>query len=385
MIELLLSQAGDPHLQKELLHALSVHVSAIKASAGAGDRRQVARIEEEVRARPQTAFAFDSAGNGILQSSIASVPAGRFEILSIGELRRRAIAKRKGVARGAVRLWVLDGASPATDIGSLQAWAEPGTLFQVASQFNCLEAPGPRITPVATYFSDPTQGPRASISAFPGTLLRHYAAPAGDGNRFVQTNDGSQLNLLESVCAPGVAEVRGGYLSSSGIPNRQAFRAALESRFEDIQVGVHDAVPVMLGYNWDGGVEGERLVGQVFTSTFAGGGYSDMSADDPEIRAICTVLLRVAYLGTLLAAITLGRPKVVLTLIGGGAFGNPAPLIWESICWAINEVEPFTPLDVVVNGRNLSDSMQLEEILPAVRARDGVVFVFSPNGVSIRR
>ena len=35
----------------------------------------------------------------------------------------------------------------ATDIGSLQATAGPGMLFQVASQFNCLEAPGPFVTP----------------------------------------------------------------------------------------------------------------------------------------------------------------------------------------------------------------------------------------------
>src|SRR3989442_929187 len=83
-----------------------------------------------------------------------------------------------------------------------QAPAPPGSLFQVASQFNCLESPGEFVVPVAEYFNDPTQGPRASISAFPGTLVRHYAAPAPDGSRFVQTNDGPQLNLLEGVCAP---------------------------------------------------------------------------------------------------------------------------------------------------------------------------------------
>jgi hypothetical protein len=65
--------------------------------------------------------------------------------------------------------------SPATDIGSLQATAGAGTLFPAASQFNCLESPGPYVVDVADYFHDQTQGPRASISAFPGTLPRHYA------------------------------------------------------------------------------------------------------------------------------------------------------------------------------------------------------------------
>jgi hypothetical protein len=292
-----------------------------------------------------------------------------------------------GGASGQVRLWVLDGASPATDIGSLQATAGPGTLFQVASQFNCLESAGPYITPVASYFSDPTQGPRASISAFPGTLLRHYAAPGEDGRRFVQTSDGPQINLLQAVCSPGVAEVRSGYLTSSDIKDRSALAAALEGRFEDVRVGIHEDVPVVLGYNWDGAVEGNRHIGQVFTSTFAGGGYSGASAGDSSYRSICAALLRAAYLGTLLAAAALGRPKVVLTLIGGGVFKNPVQLIWDSICWAINEVEPLVPatMDVVVNGRNLGAHIRIEDILPVVRARGGVVVVFGAGGLTVRR
>ena len=387
MIELLLKQAGDPSLEQHFLRELSAHVAAVKATAGAGDRRQVGRIEATVRTDPEASFHFDAAGAGTLRTAEASFPAGRFETPSIGDLRKRAAAARTGGAGGRVRLWVLDGASPATDIGSLQATAGPSTLFQVASQFNCLESPGPHITPVADYFSDPTQGPRASISAFPGTLLRHYAAPGGDGKRFVQVSDGPQLNLLEAICSPGVAQVRSGYLTSSSIANPTALAEALERRFEEIRVGVHDNVPVVLGYNWDGAVVGDRLIGQVFTSTFAGGGYSGKSKGDPNFRPICTALLRAAYLGTLLAAAALGRPKVVLTLIGGGVFGNPIPLIWESICWAINEVEPLASaeMDVVVNGRNLGDNIRIEDILPAVRAHGGVVVVLGPAGISVQR
>jgi AhpD family alkylhydroperoxidase len=95
---------------------------------------------------------------------------------------------------------VLDGASPATDIGALQATAPAGSLFQVASQFNCLEAPYATVTDIADYFHDSTQGPRASISAFPGTFVRHYAAPGRAGTRFVQTTNGRQLNLLDELC-----------------------------------------------------------------------------------------------------------------------------------------------------------------------------------------
>ena len=340
MIDLLLERAGEPSREQSLLQELQLHIEAVKASAGAGDRRQVGKIEAQVRADPQAAFGFDATGAGTLRTAETSFPAGSFEAPSIGTLRRRAAAARRADTGGRVRLWILDGASPATDVGSLQATAGPGTLFQVASQFNCLESPGPYITPVANYFSDPTQGPRASISAFPGTLVRHYAAPGADGQRFVQTDDGPQLNLLEAVCSPGVARVRSGYLMASSIENRSGLARALERRFEDIRVGVHDDVPVVLGYNWDGAVAGDRRIGQVFTSTFAGGGYSSTSSRDSDYRPICAALLRAAYLGTLLAAAALGRPKVVLTLIGGGVFGNPIPLIWESISWAIRESEP---------------------------------------------
>ena len=387
MIDLLLEQAGESSREPAFLRDLSAHIEAVSASAGAGDRGQVARIEAVVRARPGAALHFDAEGTGSLRIGDACFAAGRFETISIGALRRRAAESRAGASGGRVRLWVLDGVSPATDIGSLQAAAGPGTLFQVASQFNCLESPGPYVTPVANYFSDPTQGPRASVSAFPGTLLRHYAAPSGDGKRFVQTTDGRQLNLLEAVCSPRVAEVRSGYLTSSEIADPSAFIKTLESRFEEIRIGMHDDVPVVLGYNWDGDVGGDCHIGQVFTSTFAGGGYSSTRGRDTDYRSICTVLLRAAYLGTLLAAAALRRPKVVLTLIGGGVFSNPIPLIWESIRWAVSEVEPLARQDmnVVVNGRNLGDRLRVEDILPAVRASGGVVVVFSPEAVSVRR
>jgi hypothetical protein len=77
----------------------------------------------------------------------------------------------------------------------------------------------------------------------------------------------------------------------------------------------------------------------------------------------------------------------VLTLIGGGAFGNPVQLIWDSICWAIGEAEPLvtTAMDVVVIGHNLGAHICLQDILPEVRTCGGVVVVFSSDGVSVLR
>src|SRR5205823_7569820 len=142
---------------------------------------------------PGEAFSFDADGFATLEVEGHTWHAGRFDTPSIADLRRRA--REAGPSGGRLRLWVLDGPGPATDVGGLQATAPPGSLFQVASQFNCLESPGPYITPVVQYFRDYTQGPRASISAFAATLLRHYAAPGAYGKRFVQTEQ-KQLDLL---------------------------------------------------------------------------------------------------------------------------------------------------------------------------------------------
>ena len=340
----------------------------------------MARAEAAVRRSPADAFTFDDTGAASLAAAGHTWAAGRFEAVAIGDLKGRVRQLAAGPARARARLWVLDGASPVTDIGALQATSGDGTLFQVASQFNCLESPGPYVARVADYFGDPTQGPRASVSAFPATLLRHYAAPGPGGERFVQATDGRQVDLLADACGPGAS--RNGYFTGQGAADPAALVAALEDRFDAVRVGVHDDAQVVLGYGWDGAVEdsARRRIAQVFTSTVAGGGYGGERALGPGgFGAACRVLLRAAYLGTLLAAASLGRRRVVLTLIGGGVFGNPARLIVDAILWAVDEVEPLLrhDLDVVVNGRNLGGMIDLgAEVLPAVRARGGVICRF---------
>lgn len=391
LIDLTLTHAADPAHGSALRRDIEGHIVAVRASAGKGNRNLVARAEADVSRNPSAAFAYDSDGFATLGVAEGSWLAGRFETVSIGALRERARHKRAGATTPQVRLWVLDGASPVTDIGTLQAGSSAGALFQVASQFNCLESPGPYVTSVASYFSDPTQGPRASISAFPATLLRHYRAPGPDGERFVQTSDGRQIDLLRDVCGPGFS--RNGYFTGDGPGDRQAVFTAFETHFEAIHVGVHDGVQVALGYNWDGAVEesDQRRIAQVFTSTVAGGAYGGARhLGGTGFVVACRQLLRAAYLGTLLAAATLDRTRVVLTLIGGGVFHNPIALIWEAILWAIDEVTPLLSgnLDVIVNGyRDLGGLMDLDQtVLPAVRARGGAILSFNHTGlVAIRQ
>lgn len=326
-------------------------------------------IERQVKASPQARFALDAEGTATLQVDARSYHAGRFEVPSIQSLEQRA--RDRGRAAGSIRLSILGGVDPMTDIGALQASSPAGTLFQVASQFNCLEATGAHMAQIQDYPHDNTQGPRASVSAFPGTFLRHYFAPREAGGRFVQS-DRDALNLLGDVLDPRVAQVRSGYLTSDGILDAKQLARALEDRFGEIRVGLHDDVEVVLGADWGGAVPNapKQRIAQAFTSTIALGGYS---RDDGsrEIGIVRQQLLRAAYHGTLLGALALGKQTVVLTLIGGGAFGNAHRAIWDAIHWAVAEAAKLGGgLEVIVNAHG--DKVEPADIERA-RASGGTV------------
>jgi hypothetical protein len=375
MLQLLDGYDGSDAARQRLIEGLDAQLAAVLASRGRGDRGLVARAEDEVKADPRR-IRLDDRGDATVEAAGRVFRGGRFEVLPLCALRARAIeARDRGGRTGALRLWAIDGASPVTDIGALQAFAPPGSLFQVASQFNCLESPGRFVTDVAEYLNDPTQGPRASISALPGTLVRHYAARGADGERFVQASDRRQVELLADVCAPGVAAVHNGYLRSTDIADPAAFARLLEDRFEYLRVGVHDGVEVVLGADWDGAADSAPTIAQVFTSTLAAGMYGELDESSAVWMTICRQLQRAAYLGTFLAAAALGVERVVLTMIGGGVFANPMHVIWDAILWAADQVRPVLRRDLtaIVNGRSLGDALPPHQLRAAVQQRGGAL------------
>lgn len=345
-------------------------VGRVARETACDSREQVAAIEAHVAASGADVFRFDRHGFATLRHQRHAFHCGRFTTPTLAELAKAAWRPRR------LRLVVLGGASPLLDIGSLQAWSAKGTLFQVASQFNALESPGPYLPPIADYYFDPTQGPRASISAFPGTLLRQYAAPGPRGHRFAQQTGGKQIDLLRD--AIGAGQVEEGYLLGEAIRPRGGSAAdadgvveRLESRFRKIRIGLHESVEVRFGHDWHGAVPTRRpRIDQVFTSTIAGGQYgAEALLGRRRFERVAETLLRAAYLGTLRSAIALDRDRVVLTLIGGGVFGNPLPLIWRSILWAASECErenetrsgmalPERDLEVHVNARDAFETFR---------------------------
>ncbi|MBK8255266.1 MAG: hypothetical protein IPK82_21725 [Polyangiaceae bacterium] len=366
----------------DLIAEADRYVESVRTLMGRGDAGLVRQAEVEVQ-KSEKVFEFEPDGKATLRAAGHVWSAGKFETPTLGMLRERAERARvgrKSTQEPRLRFWVLDGAAAATDIGSLQAHAGENCLFQVASQLNCLEATGPFVCPVSHYLTDPTQGPRASVSAFPGTLLRHYAAPGLNGERFVQATNAAQIELLGEVCSPEVARAQNGYLMDDCVHNAPAFLEALKENFNSVKVGFHDDVEVVLGGNWSGGVVGRPRIGQVFTSTVAGGGYGGENLGDYFVP-LCREMLKAAYVGTLLSAAAAEKSVVVLTLIGGGVFGNPIEVIWEAIEFALATVEPLLAvnMDVFVNGRDLSKRLDQKTMMSPVGKYGGLMVVFDKD------
>lgn len=357
---------------------------AMDARKHAQDLGGLDSLEDRVRADPYLFRRNDRSGNWHLPGFPGS--AGRFQTFSINTLHASSQSKRRSGRR---RLVALVGMSPANDVGHLQASAGHGRmLVQVASQFNALEAPTHEsLVSVTEYRQDSTQGPRASLGALPGALLRRYAAPRDTGGTFVQETDGPQIEMLGDVLPSSVATVRNGYLRDADVHNPEGLAHVLTKGFRDLRVGVHAGLDVVYGADWSGAVPTPfPRIAQALTSTLCVTSESAPTPGSP-FHIACRQLLQAAYLGTLLAAHASGHAEVALTLIGGGVFGNPLPLIWESILWAYDTVDKAAlgPLDVVVNGPNLADEVDPDALAADCGARGGFALELAPSFARVVR
>lgn len=263
---------------------------------------------------------------------------GTLEMPSLAELRERAALIQPSGRR--LRLRAISG-----DARSLHRSDEfRGALFQVASQFNLLEMTGPSVTPedgVARYASDPTQGPACAIAAGAATIYRNYLVPVG--GQIGQTR-GRQLDALADLgealaglTGLGVSELwsmRNGYalatqrgLKAIREALAQANETSLNALRGKLRIGVHWNVEVT-----DGTQQPRPIVSQAFCSALPVA-YSSVPAEHWE--PLARLVLGAAYEATLLAG-TLhaqvgGTNRVLLTRVGGGAFGNPTNWIDSAI------------------------------------------------------
>ena len=267
---------------------------------------------------------------------------GELETASLAKLRRRFSSV--AVLSGAPRVSIIQG-----DAKRLHASPEfAGALFQVASQFNALEMVNPSITPeqgVTRYESDRTQGPACAIAAAPALIARNYLAPFADG--LGQTRD-RQLDGLADVGAAlagslgrdvaSLWEMRNGYAlcSEDGLQAIDAHLGGLDNAaIDDLRGRLAIAIQRGVEVTAPGAAPG-HLVSQAFCSALPVA-YCDHDAD--VWRAFARLVLEAAYEATFLeAAISAARGGsnvVLLTLLGGGAFGNEIDWIFAAIGRAV--------------------------------------------------
>ncbi|WP_342148001.1 hypothetical protein [Methylorubrum sp. SB2] len=252
---------------------------------------------------------------------------GTLTLPSLAELRTAAA----GVHRpGRVRLSIVEGDARALH----RAPQNRGALFQVASQFNMLEMVGPDVTPedgVAGYAHDRTQGPACAMAAGAATIYRNYLAPvAGEtgqtaerqldglfdfGNALAQrlsTNRGSLWVMRNGYALP----TRAGLAAIAEHLSR-ADEAALDDLRGRLRLGLHADVEVT------DGAAPRPLVSQIFCSALPVA-YTRLPAS--AWAPFARLVLEAAYEGTLLAGVLNAARgasnRVLLTRLGGGAFGN---------------------------------------------------------------
>ena len=265
---------------------------------------------------------------------------GQLEVISLAELRARAAVQPAGpaIVPGAVR----------GDIRELHlAPEQQGALIQVASQFNLLEMVGPDVSPedgVSGYAWDHTQGPACAMAAGAATIYRNYLVPLAGGRGQTARRQIDTLADLGTALGHGQQPLwnwRNGYAlcSAEGLARvSQQLAAASAAEIDHLRgllrIGLHWDVEVT-----DGRQEPGPLVSQAYCSALPVA-YSRLPAHEWE--PLARLVLEAAYEATLLAGVLNARrgasPRVLLTRLGGGAFGNEAAWINSAINRALASV-----------------------------------------------
>lgn len=275
---------------------------------------------------------------------------GDLELVSLQALRERVASA--GALPGRLKVSVVSG-----DVRHMhQSTENARALFQVASQFNLLEMIGPEVTPeqgVTRYQNDRTQGPACAIAAGAATIYRNYFAMVDGsyGQTAIRQLDGL-ADLGEFFCVAlnrpvaSLWRMQNGYAlcSRAGLDAIAAYLVALQPEQIDmlqVCIGVHRDVEVT-----DAEGEHRPLVSQAFCSALPVA-YTGVSSS--HWRPFASLVLEAAYEATMLAAV-LNKQRgisnvVLLTLLGGGAFGNEEDWIIAAVRRALKMMSDFE-LDV---------------------------------------
>jgi hypothetical protein len=292
---------------------------------------------------------------------------GELELVSLQALRERV--KSAGALPGRLKVSVATG-----DVRRMhQSTENAEALFQVASQFNLLEMVSPMVNPeqgVTRYQHDRTQGPACAMAAGAATIYRNYFAPV-DG-KYGQTARRQLDGLADLGKALGASlnkpvqalwEMQNGYALCTRVGLDAITQHLQELQPEQVDIlrsklciGVHSDVEVT-----DATGERRPVVSQAFCSALP---VAYTRVPSAHWKPFASLVLDAAYEATMLAAV-LNKQRgasnvVLLTFLGGGAFGNEDDWIYAAIRRALKKTSGFG-LDVrlVSYGTPSGDILQL--------------------------
>ena len=263
---------------------------------------------------------------------------GDLELVPLQSLRERV--KSAGGLPGRLKVGVVTG-----DVRQMHRSPEnAGALFQVASQFNLLEMVSPMVTPeqsVTRYQDDHTQGPACAIAAGAATIYRNYFAPvSGSHGQTTERQLDGLADLGWTLAAAlnwpvkALWDMQNGYAlcTRAGLDGIREHLSALSPDQLDIlrgqlRIGIHRDVEVT-------DIEGRRRRGLANLLFGAPGGLHPRAAvptgrhshhwswkprTKPRCRPPCCNARRGA------------SNVVLLTQLGGGAFGNRDDWIYAAM------------------------------------------------------
>ncbi|MEL6675262.1 MAG: hypothetical protein AAFR61_23845 [Bacteroidota bacterium] len=227
-------------------------------------------------------------------------------------------------------------------------------MFQAASQFNLLEMIDPEVTPeegVGIYQHDGTQGPACAIACGAGTVYRNYLVPMGD---HIGQNTLSQVDCLDEIGKAlgneneSLWEMRNGYALAS-LNGLMDIQKQIESLDEAGYEALKGKLKIGIQWNTEVTLNGNgQLVSQAYCSALPVG-YSQVMSS--FWAPFAELVLEASYEATFYAALKnyqqTGQPKLYLTLVGGGVFGNAPEWIFSAIEKAAHKFA-HTPLEVIM-------------------------------------
>jgi hypothetical protein len=229
-----------------------------------------------------------------------------------------------------------------------------GSVFQAASQFNLLEMVGPQVTPedgVGIYEHDRTQGPACAIACGAGTIYRNYFAEV---NGEIGQSRKSQIDCLDELGKyfgnekESLWKMKNGY----ALTNRQGLskltqkiKMLSETEYQiakgKLKVGTQKDTQVTISENG-------HHVTQVYCSALP---IAYSAIEYVKWESIARLILDATYEATFQVAVQnfqlTGNKNLYLTLVGGGAFGNPLEWILDSIKKSVAKFAHI-PLNVMI-------------------------------------